>query len=166
MATATKSEDQDSGGEYACPDAEAAFKIYDAEIKPKKAHISTLTGDLSDPFARIKDKCHFPRNILDFISGLEGMEDAKRDHNLLALSEGLRVRKLFLPRDLVTLASGEAGGEIVAETKRARPKLVTIPSDDSDLADPSGKEPQSGTGAAAMAAMRAADAAEFDKAEV
>lgn len=174
MATAAKTPTAPVNGEYQRPDAEAAFKIYDNEIKPKKAHISTLTGDLSDPHSRIKDKCHFPRQILDFITALEGMEDAKRDHHLLALSEGMKVRELFLPRDLATMAQGTDGDAIVPAKPRAKPKLVatSTPSDGSetDLATAAGGEfemsqaelaqqrdrPAAGTGAAALAAMKAA----------
>lgn len=146
-------------GEYQRPDAAAAFKIYETEVAPKKSVIAEKTGDLSDPYARIKDQCHYPRRILDFIVGLLAMEDAKRDHNLLALAEGLRVKGLTLPRDLVTMASGTDGDPVIPTAARAKPVLVAmgIPSDGSetDLAD-AAEDPAAGTGAAAMAAMNEA----------
>jgi hypothetical protein len=114
-------------GEYIRPDAEGAFSIYDKEIKGKKAIIAEKTGDLSDPYSRIKDNCNYPRKILDLIIFLEGQEDAKRDHLLLALSEGLKVRQLFMPRDLVTIADGEEATDIVPKGNKAKPKLATVP---------------------------------------
>jgi hypothetical protein len=155
MATAAKL-NEDNGGEYKRPDAAAAFKIYDTEIAPKKALIAEKTGDLSDPFSRIKDQCNFPRRIIDFIVTLQGMEDAKRDHNLLALAEGLKVRGLTLPRDLVTMADGTEGSDIIPTAARPKAKLVAVQgvSDgkETDLAD-AAEDPAPGTGAAAIAAM-------------
>lgn len=197
---ARESEDREGGegggisGEYKRPDAKAAFKIYTNEIAPKQAHMQTIKGDLSDPYKRIKDDCHFPRKVIDFLVALDDMEEAKRDHWLLAINLGLQELKLTLPRDLVTMADGKDGGAIVPTGKqRARPNLVAVgdhPADDSDLAagaaddsdDDDGDEadepefeeasddelaqqagrgekradePQSGTGAAAIAAMKA-----------
>jgi hypothetical protein len=131
-------------GEYHRPDAVGAFRIYDTQIKAKKAVISEKQGDLSEPYSQIKDTCNFPRKILDLIIHLEGQEDAKRDHMLLALSEGLRVRKLFMPRDLVTMADGDADGDVIPTGPAAvvsRPRLVAVdgpPQSDgteTDLAD-------------------------------
>lgn len=129
MMKAAKKEDGEGAGisgEYKRPDAARAFEIYDKQIKPKKAHLATLRGDLSDPYALLKDECHFPRTVLDFIVKLDGMEDAKRDHFLLALSEGLKERKLFLPTDLVTMANGEDGGDVVPSGSRPKPQLATL----------------------------------------
>jgi len=110
--------DEDEAGEYKRPDAALAFKIYDQQIKPKEAHLATIKGDMSEPYQSIKDTAHFPRKVLNFILAIESEEDAKRDHHLLALSEGLKHRKLFLPRDLVTMAEGEDGGDIVGTEDR------------------------------------------------
>lgn len=129
MATAAK-EDQTqegaSGGEYHRPDAAGAFKIYDSEIKAKLAHMATIKGDLSEPHKRIKDDCNFPRAVLNFIIALENMEDAKRDHFLLALSEGLKVRRIFMPRDLVTIARGEADSNVIPLGDRPDAGLATL----------------------------------------
>lgn len=140
MATAAKQETGPVSGEYKRPDATRAFEIYDKQIKPKKGQMETLRGDLSDPYSLIKDQCHFPRKILDLIVFLENQEDAKRDHMLLALSEGLKHRKMFMPSDLVTRANGEEGGDIVPTGERPKPQLVTIAGrpatgDETDLAD-------------------------------
>ena len=173
MASAAEKQ-TDNGGEYKKPDAAGAFQIYDREIKAKKAVIAEKTGDLSEPYSRIKDTCNYPRKILDLIIFIEDQEDAKRDHLLLALSAGLKVRKLFMPSDLVTRAEGEDGGDIVPTSSRPRPQLVTLPvheGDNSDLVDAAldpdedGEEigksadegfANEGTGSAAVAAMNKA----------
>lgn len=124
-----KKVEEDSGdisGEYKRPDAALAFQIYDDELKKKKAHIATIKGDMSEPHKRIKDEANFPRKVLDFIVTLDEMEDAKRDHWLLALSSGLAHRKLYLPRDLATMAEGKDGDEIVPTGERERMKLATV----------------------------------------
>jgi len=132
MASAAKKEDGEGAGvsgEYKRPDAEAALKIYREEIAPKNAHISTIKGDLSEPYKRIKDKCHFPRKVLDFLMQLDDMEDAKRDHWLLALHSGLGELKLKLPSDLVTMAQGEDGGSVIPFGERQKPQLATLAGD-------------------------------------
>jgi len=144
MAAAAKKQDGEGAGisgEYKRPDAAKAFEIFDKQIKPKQAKLSELKGDLSQPYDDIKEQANFPRKVLDFIISLEGLEDAKRDHFLLALSGGLAHRKLFLPRDLVTIAQGEDGSSVIPIGSGRKPQLATlpmgIPSDGSetDLAD-------------------------------
>lgn len=124
--------DEEGSSEYHRPDAVKAFDIYDKQIKPKEAHLATIKGDMSEPYQAIKDQAHFPRKVLNFIVGLENEEDAKRDHLLLALSEGLKHRKLFLPRDLVTMASGEAEQDIVNTEERGDDELLVDQDEDAD----------------------------------
>lgn len=145
MAEAAKKEDGEGAGihgEYKRPDAAKAFEIYDKQIKPKLTKIETARGELSQPWQDIKEHAHFPRPVMNFLIMLENIDDdAKRDHFLLALSGGLQHRKLFLPRDLVTMADGQDGAEIVQFGDRQRPQLATlqmgVPSDgtETDLAD-------------------------------
>lgn len=141
MATAAKHDDDDDtggiSGEYKRPDARTAIKIYKQEIAPKKEHLATIMGDLSDPYARIKDECNFPRTVLDLLFKLKGMEDAKRDHYLLALNLGLSELNITMPRDLVTMAEGTDGGDVIPIGSRKTASMPTIPSDGSetDLAD-------------------------------
>lgn len=126
-------DEDEGGGEYKRPDAALAFKIYDQQIKPKEAHLATIKGDMSEPYQQIKDNAHFPRKVLNFIVALENEEDAKRDHLLLALSEGLKHRKLYLPRDLVTMANGEDGAEIIPLGTRDDDELLVDEDEDEDL---------------------------------
>lgn len=157
-----KSEEQDSK-EYKRPDAAKAFEIYDQQIAPKMVHMNTIKGDLSQPYDDIKQYAHFPRKVLNFIIAIENEDDdTKRDHLLLALAEGLKHRGLFLPRDLVTMADGEDGGAIVPTGERDGDMLATLDDDDDfdeasaeELAAQEGRrKPASGTGAAAIAAMK------------
>lgn len=152
--------DQDErSNEYHRPDAAAAWRIYNQQIKPKKVFIAEKRGDLSEPYSQIKDECHFPRSVLDFVVRLHDMEDTKRDHNLLALNLLLKEAGIVMPRDLVTMADGTDGESIIPAGERPRPRLATVPSDgtETDLAD-AAKDPAPGTGAAAIAAMNEAAA--------
>ena len=144
---ATQPKDDDDTGEYKRPDAVEAKKIFDSEIKPKNAHMQTIKGDLADPHKRIKDDCHFPRGVLNFITSLDDMEESKRDHNLLALHDGLAAWGLHLPSDLVTQAQGKDGGSAIPTAERKRPELLAVEG------GKSGAKP--GTGAAAIEKMNA-----------
>lgn len=132
MARAAKKDEGEGAGisgEYKRPDAAGALKIYRDEIAPKNAHMATIKGDLSDPYKRIKDTCHFPRKVLDFLMQLEDMEEAKRDHWLLAFYSGLKELDLHLPSDLVTMAEGKDGGSVIPIGERKRPQLATLAGD-------------------------------------
>lgn len=145
-------------GEYKRPDAAKAFEIFDKQIAPKLSFIAEKKGDLSQPYQDIKDQANFPRKVLDFIVKLEGEEDAKRDHLLLALAEGLRHRKLFLPRDLVTMAQGGAGADVIPTGERESGGLATLGDDDDfDEADEEELAAQEGRGkprAASIASIK------------
>lgn len=133
------------GGVYNAPDAAGAIKIYRNEIAPRKAFINEKNGDLSDPYKRIKDDCNFPRKVIDFLFFLEGCEDAKRDHFLTALHQGLTEMNFKRPTDLLTLAAGQAGGDVVPSGGKAeKPRMATLPihsGGDDDLAHAGGAEP-------------------------
>lgn len=125
MGAAAEREEQTST-EYQRPNAAAAFDIYDKQIKPKLVRIDTARGELSQPWQDIKEHAHFPRPVMNFLINLENIEDdEKRDHYLLALAGGLQHRKLFLPRDLVTMADGNEGGPIVPTGERPGLRLAT-----------------------------------------
>lgn len=178
MATAPKPEDGEGSGitgEYKRPDMAAAIKIYKDEIAPINELISTKKGDLSDPHKRIKNDCNCPRKVLDFLMQLADMEDAKRDHWLLAIREGMRELGMFMPSDLATMADGDAGADVIPTGERSKPTLVAVAADKGDgfeeaseeeLAQQEGRpEPQPGTGAAAMKAMNEKAAEEAAKSE-
>lgn len=120
-------------GEYNTPDASKAFQIYDDHIAPKLAAMATLRGDCAEPWQNIKKLAHFPRPVMNFVIGLDNIDDdAKRDHYLLALHEALRIRGHALPADIATLADGSAGGAVVPIGGRNAPFLAAITTDDDD----------------------------------
>lgn len=135
------------GGVYNKPNAREAIKIYRNEVAPRKAFINEKSGDLSDLYKRIKDDCNFPRKVIDFLFFLEGCEDAKRDHFLTALHEGLTEMNFKRPTDLLTLAEGNAGGDVVpGGAKAEKPRMATLQphtAGDDDLALAGGTEPTS-----------------------
>jgi hypothetical protein len=140
MSMAQPAEDyEDSGdvtGEYKTPNAKRAFEIYDDHIAPKLTQISTLSGDLKEPWQMVKTEANMPRSVLNFVIKLDEEEDdAKRDHMLLALHECLRARNLTLPEDLVTMTNGVAGGDVVPIGGRNRPFMPGVVGDDDDGED-------------------------------
>lgn len=146
-ATVAKEKKDKSDGVYNAPNAREAIKIYRNEVAPRKAFINEKSGDLSDPYKRIKDDCNFPRKVNDFLFFLEGCEDAKRDHFLTALHAGLTEMNFKRPTDLLTLAEGNAGGDVVpGGAKAEKPRMATLQphtAGDDDLALAGGTEPTS-----------------------
>ncbi len=116
----------ENGGQYHPPNMVEAKKIHDLEIKPGLAVIATKKGDIAEPYKKIKDDCHCPRLILNFLVALDNMEEHKRDHHLLALREGLLAYKLFMPSDMVTKAKGEDGQEVVPTKDRDNAPLAAL----------------------------------------
>lgn len=157
MARTARKEPDDTG-EIKKMDFASAVRTYLADIKPAVSKVGEHNQEASSGYKHIKKMCHIQPGAAKLAFKLEEMEEAKRDDFLRGFV-GL-LNELHIPlqsADLVDQAEGKAD-------KYARPKpamsLVTLGAgDDSDLADPSGIEPQSDTGAAAM---RAADAEKFD----
>lgn len=104
----------DSAVEYRPPEPENAIKRYDQFIKPKKAKIDTLKGDMAEPWGDMKEHDRISKKDFNYVQSLVDEEDdSKRDHRLFGLAGLLRARGLFMPRDLDTMARGEDGSEIV-----------------------------------------------------
>lgn len=159
MARTARKEPEDTG-EIKKMDFASAVRAYRNDIKPALSNVGDAAQEASTAYKHIKKNCHIQPGAAKLAFKLDDMEEAKRDDFLRGFV-GL-LNELNIPlqsADLVDQAEGKA-----PSPARSKPKLVTLPrGDDSDLADPSGEEPQSGTGAAAMAAMRAADAEQFDE---
>lgn len=137
MARPKKSKDEtangDINGEYKTPNAKEAFDIYNDSIAPKMAAMATLRGDCAEPWRNIKDIANFPRPVMNFLIVLGNIDDdAKRDHYLLALHEGLMVCNLTLPADMITTMAGTADGPVVPVGGRNRPFLAAVTSDEDD----------------------------------
>ena len=102
-------------GEYTAPNAAAAFQHYNDFIAPKKAEISTLTGDCSAPWEHIKKHCHMPRNVMNFLIAVDNIDDdAKQQHVIDALFDGMKHLGFERTRDLVSMAEGGDSQPFVA----------------------------------------------------
>lgn len=112
-------------GEYQGPDAGTAFRIFDQEIRPKLDKMAEKRGETKEPWDRIKDQCKFPKRTLNYLVKLRDMEDAERDHELLALHEGMKHLSMFMPSDLVTQAQGvPADASVIPIGDAKKPKLA------------------------------------------
>ena len=93
-------------GEYSPPDAAAALKHHKDHIAPKLVKIDTLRGECSEPWQHIKKHTHMPRPIMNVLLNLQNIEDdAKQQHHVDALFDGLDALGLRRSRDL--FSSGE-----------------------------------------------------------
>lgn len=124
----------DIEGEYKRPNAARAAEIYDEHISPKLTHIATIKGDLKEPWQMVKDEAHFPRKEFNYIQSLvEEDDDAKREHRLRALREGLIHYGLTIPPDLVDQAQGHNSANIVQFGERRATGLEGLTGDDDDF---------------------------------
>ena len=156
MARAARKPKDDDGGEVKAKDFAGAVRTYRNDIKPAISKVGEHNQEASSGYKHIKKNCHIQPQAAKMAFKLDGMEEARRD-DFLRCFTGL-LKELGIPLE---------SNDLVDQAQRPKPQLVTIsvpnhPEDDSDLADPSGEEPTEGTAAAAMAAMRAADAEQFD----
>ena len=145
-------------GEYSQPNAAAAFKHHKDHIAPKLAKIDTLKGECSEPWQHIKKHTHMPRPVMNFLLNIEGIEDdAKQQHHIDALFDGLEALGLSRTPDLVTMSQGasdlpgleddddfEASPEEIAKQK-ARPSTEKAKADKEAAAEKShGSKPTHG----------------------
>jgi hypothetical protein len=152
---------KDDSGVVAVKDFAGAVRTWRNDIKPAISKQGEHGQEASTGYKHIKKNCHIQPQAARTAFKLADMEDAKRDDYLRCFIGLLKEMNIPLEsNDLVDMA------------ERPKPQLVTIsppvdhPDDDSDLASPEGEEPADGTGAAALAAMRAADEAEAAQIEV
>ena len=150
----TARKEPDESGVVPTKDFKTAIRLYRSDIKPALSKSGEFNQEASTAYKAIKKTCHIQPQAAKLAFKLEEMEEAKRDDFLRCLT-GL-LKELNIPLQ---------SNDLVDQAQRPKPQLVTLasppahPADDSDLANPSGEEPTSGTGAAALKAMRAADAA-------
>lgn len=145
----------EDGGVIPAKDFAGAVRLYREDIRPAQSKVGEHAQEQSTAYKAIKKNCHIQPAAAKLAFKLAETEEAKREDFIRCLV-GL-LGELNIPlqsADLVDVAEGKAP----VASPRGKPKLVTVPvSDgvDADLADPSSIEPTSGTGAAAIAAMRA-----------
>lgn len=124
----------DIEGEYKRPNAARAAEIFEEHISPKLTHIATIKGDLSEPWQMLKKEAHFPRKEFNYIQSLlDEDDDAKREHRLRALREGLIHYGLTIPADLVDQAQGHNSENVVQFGTASKPFLPGVGDDDDDF---------------------------------
>ena len=106
---------------------------------PALAALVSLYGLIADPVTigehLASMRGYIPQSMIDLIGGelqrLIGNRSSALSVGfaiglLLALSEGLKHRQIFMPRDLVTMAAGEDEGDVIPTGERKRPFLAAI----------------------------------------
>lgn len=133
---ATMAKTDEESGEYKRPDAQKAIDIFDKQIKPKLTNINTLKGDLSEPWGDLKEYARISKKDFNYVQSLvDEDDDAKRDHRLLSLKSLLEARGLRAPRDLVTMAEGSDGDDLVGSEEREDGELLVDQDEDEGSGD-------------------------------
>lgn len=153
MPRAAKQEEEfettgDVTGEYKRPNAKRAAEIYEDHISPKLTHIATIKGDLKEPWQMLKDEANMPRKEWNYLQSLvDEDDDAKLQHRLRSLTEGMKHYGIALEPDLVDSMEGHNSSNIVPIGERRDPGLATLADDDFE-ASPDELSMQEGRGAA------------------
>ncbi len=164
MARGRKARDpEDDAGEVKKIDAERAKKIILGDILPNVSTIGEHAQEVSTAYKLMKKECGVPSHIARLSIKWKDMEDAKRDHELRALNAMLQVFDIgIIEPDLVDKAEGKNGQTVVPGGGLATLMGIASDGEETDLADVgediAGEHDESapGTGAAAIAAMKAA----------
>lgn len=121
----------DIEGEYKRPNAARAAEIYKDHISPKLTHIATIKGDLKEPWQMLKDEANMPRKEWNYLQSLvEEDDDAKLQHRLRALTEGMKHYGIALEPDLVDTMEGHNSGNIVPIGAATKPFLPGVGEDE------------------------------------
>ena len=136
MAAAAKKDD----GAHEIPqkDFAEAVKIYRNDIKPAKTKQGEFGQEQSTAYKAIKKQCHIQPQAAKVAFSVSEMEEAHRDDFLICLNGLFKELGIVMPRDLVTMADGTEGGEVIPIGERKKPQLATLAphdGDNSDLAD-------------------------------
>jgi hypothetical protein len=110
-------------------DFAAAVKIWRGDIKPAASKQGEHGQELSTAYKAIKKNCHIQPGAAKLAFKVAEMEEAHRDDFLICLNGLFKEPKIEMPRDLVTMADGEAGGPIIPAGERKRPNLVPVGDD-------------------------------------
>lgn len=144
MARAAKK--QDEVEVVQTKDFEQAKKLYFQDIKPAKSKAGEYMQEVSTAYKAVKKQAGIQPSAMKAAVKVVEMEEAKRDDWLRCFNGIMRSHNVDPdPKDLVDTM------------ERPKPQLVAVPVSDgseTDLADAAG-EPAYGTGAAAIAAMKA-----------
>ena len=167
MARAARTPKEDDTGEIKAKDFALAKKLYQHDIGPAVTKAGEAMQEASTAYKAIKKQANIQPQAAKLAFKLADMEEAKRDDFLRCLGGLLAEFNIDVaPKDMIDMMQGDDG------YARPKPQLVTIPyapSDgtETDLADAADFDeatedelarqegrPPSGTGAAAIAAMK------------
>lgn len=107
------------------PDYDGALRIYREDIKPAASKVGEHNQELSSAYKAIKKQCRIPGWVMKLGIKLDGMEEAKRDVEMRALSGLLSAMKIGITRDIVDAAEGKDAPEVIP-TVAARPKIELV----------------------------------------
>lgn len=157
MARTARKLKGDDGGAVQTKDFDKAKGLYFNDIKPARSKASEFMQEVSTAYKAIKKVCGIQPSAAKAALKVVEMEDAKREDWLRSFNGVLRSHNVNPdPKDMVDAMQADDG------YARPKPSLVAVPLSDgseTDLAD-AADEPAPGTGAAAIAAMKAAAEAE------
>lgn len=92
-------------GEYQKAQTAEGLKYHKTNIQPNLTKIDTLRGEVSEPWQHITKRLHVPRPVMNFLLTLDKMDDdAKQQHTIDALFDGLAHLGFRRSEDLVTMA--------------------------------------------------------------
>lgn len=138
MARTARKPKNDDSGEIKPKDFAQAKRIYLNDVKPAGTAQGEAMKEASDGYRAIKKTCHIQSTSARAAFRLVEMEDAKRDDWLRGFVGLLAEFNIDVePVDLVDKMEGK--------DKPRKPRLVTVPSDDSDLANGGGSDPKDGS---------------------
>jgi hypothetical protein len=117
------------------PDFELAKRIYFNDIKPAQSKVGEFAQEQSTAYKEIKKAAHIQPQAAKLAFKLVEMEESKRDDYLRSFSGLLTVFRIFMPRDMVDMAEGKNGGNVVPIGTPERPQLATIGNTDDEQPD-------------------------------
>ncbi|MBP6554644.1 MAG: hypothetical protein KA233_03090 [Novosphingobium sp.] len=167
MARAARTPKEDDTGEIKAKDFALAKKLFKQDIEPAVSKAGEAMQEASTAYKAIKKQANIQPQAAKLAFKLADMEEAKRDDFLRCLGGLLKEFGIEVaPKDMIDMMQGDDG------YARPKPQLVTIPyapsdgtetdlsdaadfdeSTEDELARQEGRPP-SGTGAAAIAAMK------------
>lgn len=121
-------------------DFRRAMKIYHADIAPAASSAAEYMQTMSTAYKEIKKECHIQAFAMKTFVKVAELEESRRDDWLRSFAGLLEEARIYMPSDLVDAAEGKKPRSNVIPLSDKKPSpadagLVTIPEDDSDLAD-------------------------------
>jgi hypothetical protein len=118
---------KDDVEELKTPDYKQALSIYRNDIKPATSKVGEYSQELSTAYKALKKQCRIPGWVAKLAFKLDGLENAKRDVELRALSGLLSAMGIGISRDLIDTANDTETPEVIPTVAARAPlELVTV----------------------------------------